>query len=96
MHETYILKDPNSGAHPTEFENPINLGRLVSVHLWHLKDFSESGRDRQVDIRQADGQTMRRATVLAHGYQGALRVRWEDNQSEDWVNLPREEYSWVI
>ena len=92
---SYVLRHPNTGENPKEFKNPINLDRLVAVNLWHLKDFGEDGSPRKVDVRQPDGQAFRRGTIVAHGYLGAMKIKWDDNDEEAWVDLPKTEYSWV-
>ena len=91
---SYVLRDPNTGENPTEFKNPINLDRLIAVNLFHLNDFGENGTPRRIDVRQEDGITFRRGTVLAHGYAGAMKIRWEDSDSEKWIDLPKTEYPW--
>ena len=38
----------------------------------------------------------RRGTILAHGYLGAMKIKWDDNDEEAWIDLPKTEYSWVL
>ncbi len=74
----------------------MNLSRLVFINMHYLRDFPGHGADRTVDVRQANGQTMRRGTVKGHGYMVSLNVKWDGDETEEWINSTREEYSWVV
>ena len=92
---SFRVKHASTGAQPTDFENPVHLHRLLPVRLWETKDPNSESATRRLVIRQRDGAATRTAEVISHGYLGHVRVRYEDDQSEAWLDLSKEEYSWT-
>ena len=92
---SYVLKQHSSGAQPKGFENPVHLQRLIPVSLWETKTPETDGLNLGIVLKRQTGE--RRGNVIAHGYLGNCRARFHDGLAPeyDWVDLTKEEYSWV-
>lgn len=91
----YVLKDAATGAEPTSFKNPINIGRLVRACMWQVRE-PLSPQLKRIEILQDDETTYRPGTIVGYGYGGAVRIKYDSVEGEDWIDLERESYRWLL
>lgn len=91
----YILKNASTGEEPVVFQNPINIGRMIPTMTWQVSEPSGS-RLKRLELLQEDEETWKAASVLGHGYGGAIPIRYDDSEEEVWIDLIKESYRWLV
>lgn len=92
---TYILRRAGTGEEPVGLENPVNLTRVIPAVTWHVKG-PVGAQQKAIDICQEDETTYKRAHVIAYGYAGVIKVQYEGEDAEEWIDLTQEQYRWVV
>ncbi len=92
---TFAVKHSSTGEPPKLFENPVHLQRLIPVSVWNTKNPDVNSLDLKIELKR--GTTVRKGSVIAHGYLGHCRVHWDDGEAPEfsWIDLTKEEYSWI-
>ncbi len=90
-----IVREPGSGAEPHEFQNPVNINRLVRTVTWHVAE-PDNAPPLKIEIETGQAGTCRAGVIIAHGYGGLVRVKYDDDDSGVWVDLPRNRYRWLL
>ena len=92
---TFAVKRSSTGEPPKLFENPVHLQRLIPVSVWNTKNPDVNSLDLKTELKR--GTSVRKGSVIAHGYLGHCRVHWDDGEAPEfsWIDLTKEEYSWI-
>ncbi len=61
---------------------------------WHVSEPEDAAPSR-IEVETEQAGTYRAGVVIAHGHGGLVRVRYDDDNGEVWVDLPRCHYRWI-
>ena len=92
---SFIVRAAGTGADPVGFSNPINLTRLIRASTWTVRE-PEGATEKRLEILQEDEVTWRAATMRGYGYDTSVRVQFDGADNEEWVDLAKEQYRWII
>ena len=90
-----IVRAAATGVDPTDFSNPVNIECIIPAVTWQVKE-PEGTVLKRVEILQPDETTYRPGTVIRYGYGGVVRLRFDNDLSEEWGDLTKEHYRWIV
>ena len=90
-----VVRTAATGADPTDFSNPVNMERLIPAVTWQVTEPAGTVLKR-IEILQPDEVTFRPGTVIGYGYGGVVRLRFDNDLSEEWIDLTKEQYRWIV
>ena len=92
---SFIVRAAGTGAGPEGFSNPVNLSRLIRATTWFVRE--PEGESRKVmEALDDDAITWKRGAILGYGYNASMRVKFDGEAEETWIDLTREQYRWVV
>lgn len=73
----------------------MNLSRLIGAVTWFVSE-PEGGGQRRLEVCQEDEVTYRPGVITGHGYGGVVRLRYDGADSDEWVDLTKLQYRWLV
>ena len=93
--QSCILKSAGTQQDPVGFSKPVNLGRLIRASTWTVKE-PEGASEKRLEVPQEDESTWKAGRVLGYGYDTTIRIKYDGEVEECWLDLAKEQYRWII
>ena len=93
--QSFIVKSAGTQEDPVGFSNPVNLNRLIRASTWTVSE-PEGMTEKRLEVLQEDEVNWKACTLRGYGFDTSVRVLYDGEETETWLDLSKEQYRWIV